>query len=79
MQMALVKGCPLCEEAHAETSGRATMDLPEFGRLFGISRGKVYELAARDALPVKVIRLGKREVLSRAEVHKMLHEGKADG
>ena len=68
--------CPLCREPH---SGRATMDIPEFGALFKLSRAKAYELAARDELPVRVIRLGRRRVLSRAEVHRLIHESKGEG
>ena len=49
------------------------MEVPEFAETMGISRGKAYELAARDELPVRVIRLGKRILISRAEVHDLIH------
>ena len=71
-----VKDCPLCQD-HERESKRATMDMAEFQELTGLSRGKVYELAALNALPVRVIKLGKRLMLSRAEVHSWLHAGKA--
>ncbi len=66
-----INNCPLCQESE---STMATMNIPEFAKVIGISRGKAYELAACDELPVRVIRLGKRVVLSRAEVHRLLHD-----
>jgi predicted DNA-binding transcriptional regulator AlpA len=47
---------------------RLTMTLPEFAQATGISRGLAYDLARRDKLPVPVIRLGRRMVLSRRAV-----------
>lgn len=52
---------------------RATMDLPELGKVLGIARGTVYELASRQALPIQVLRLGRRLVVSRAEVEELLN------
>lgn len=49
-----------------------TLSIPEAAKVFGISRGLAYDLARRDALPVKVIRLGKRMVLSRKAVEALL-------
>lgn len=49
-----------------------TMTISEFARAFSISRGLAYDLARRDALPVKVIKLGRRMVLSRKAVEGLL-------
>ena len=52
-----------------------TMTIPEVARVLGISRGLAYELAKRDELPVKVIRLGgKRMVVSRKALECLLSE-----
>ena len=53
------------------------MGIPEFARVMGISRGTAYSLARRDELPIKVIKLGRRLVLSRRAVLALLEgEGK---
>lgn len=49
-----------------------TMTIPEVARALGISRGLAYDLARRDALPIPVIRLGRRMVLSRKAVELLL-------
>lgn len=50
-----------------------TMTIPEVARALGISRGLAYELAKRDELPVKVLRLGeKRMVVSRRALEDLL-------
>jgi excisionase family DNA binding protein len=51
---------------------RLTMTLPEFAKATGCSRGLIYDLARRDKLPVPVIRLGRRMVLSRKAVLALL-------
>ena len=51
---------------------RLTMNLSEFAKATGCSRGLIYNLARRDRLPVKVIRLGRRMVLSRKAVEVLL-------
>ncbi len=56
-----------------------TMSIPEVARVLGISRGLAYELARRDALPVPVIKLGRRMVLSRKAVEALLKAGKQGG
>ena len=48
------------------------MTIPEFARACSISRGLAYDLARRDKLPVPVIKLGKRMVLSRKAVEALL-------
>jgi len=49
-----------------------TMTIPEVAKALGISRGLAYDLARRDKLPVPVIRLGRRMVLSRKAVEALL-------
>lgn len=55
------------------SSESLTMTIPEVARVLGISRGLAYELARRDELPVKVLRLGeKRMVVSRRALEDLL-------
>ncbi len=59
--------------------GRLTMSLREFSEVSGLSRNTVYSLAARGELGVPVLRLGKRLLLSRRAVLRMLDsEGAAE-
>jgi len=51
---------------------KLTITIPEFAKVFSISRGLAYDLARRNELPVPVIRLGKRMVLSRKAVEGLL-------
>jgi predicted DNA-binding transcriptional regulator AlpA len=52
---------------------RATMSLPELSRVSGIPRSTIYDLARRDALPTgKVIRFGRRIVVPRVQVERLL-------
>ena len=54
-----------------------TMTIPEVARALGISRGLAYELAKRDELPVKVLRLGeKRMVVPRLALEELLSSDK---
>ena len=53
------------------------MSIPEFARACSISRGLAYDLARRDKLPVPVIKLGRRLVLSRRAVEALLGNGGA--
>jgi excisionase family DNA binding protein len=48
------------------------MSITELASVLGISRSHCFALAARDALPVPVIRLGRRMVVSRAAVEQVL-------
>jgi excisionase family DNA binding protein len=48
------------------------MTIPEVAKALGISRGLAYDLARRDKLPVRVIKLGRRMVLSRRAVEALL-------
>ena len=56
---------------------KLTVSIPEFARLAGISKNQAYMLAANDALGVPVIRLGRRMVLPRKQVLRLL-EGEVD-
>jgi predicted DNA-binding transcriptional regulator AlpA len=50
-----------------------TMTIPEVAKVLGLSRGLAYDLARRDALPIKVIRLGdKRMVVAKRSVDELL-------
>ncbi len=51
---------------------RLTLSIPEAAKVLGISRGLAYDLARRDKLPVRVIRPGRRMVLSRKAVLALL-------
>lgn len=55
-----------------QDSERLTMTIPEFAQATGISKNLAYDLARRDSLPVPVIHLGKRLVLSRQAVERLL-------
>ena len=50
---------------------RLTMTIPEFAKTCSISRGLAYDLARRNALPVPVIKLGRRMILSRKAVESL--------
>lgn len=58
---------------------RLTLSIPEAAKILGISRGLAYDLARRDKLPVKVIKLGRRLVLSRRAVETLLEAGNKTG
>ncbi len=51
---------------------RATATIEEVAVSFGIARSTAYELAKSDRLPVPVIRLGRRMVVSRAALDRVL-------
>jgi len=53
--------------------------VPEVARMLGVSRNLAYDLAKRDALPVPVIKLGRRMVLSRKAVEALLEAGDKAG
>lgn len=54
-------------------SNNLTMTIPEVAKTLGISRGLAYDLARRDELPVRVLRLGpKRMVVSRRALEDLL-------
>lgn len=49
------------------------LDAKEMQRILGVGRSTFYSLARRDALPVPVIRVGKRMVFSRRAVEDLLN------
>lgn len=49
-----------------------TMGLEEFARVIGISKNSAYTAARLDRLPVPVIRIGRRIVVSRGAVEELL-------
>lgn len=59
---------------------KLTVTIPEFAEMARISKNQAYMLAANDKLGVPVIRLGKRMLLSRQAVLRLLNnEGNGDG
>ena len=55
---------------------RQTVNMPTAFKMLGISRPVGYELAKRDALPVPVIRLGNRMVVSKRALDAVLNATK---
>jgi predicted DNA-binding transcriptional regulator AlpA len=56
-----------------QSDDKLTMSIPEFAAAMGVSKATAYDLAKRDALPVKVLRIGeKRMVVSRKAVLALL-------
>ena len=51
---------------------KATLTIEEVAARLGIARSTAFALAKRDALPVPVIRLGRRLVVSREQVARLL-------
>jgi len=56
-----------------------TLGISSVAKALGISRGLAYQLARRDELPVKVIKLGKRMVVSRQAIERLLQEDTQKG
>jgi predicted DNA-binding transcriptional regulator AlpA len=62
-----------------QTNDKLTCSIKEFAALSGISAATAYDLAKRNKLPVKVLRIGeKRMFLSRREVYDYLNGQKKD-
>ncbi len=55
---------------------RRTVSIPEFAREMGISLPFAYDHARRDRLPVPVIRIGRRMVISRDAMEELLAQRK---
>lgn len=55
-----------------EQTKRPTATIEEVADVFGIARSTAYMLAKENRLPVPVIRLGRRMVVSRAAVERLL-------
>lgn len=51
---------------------RATATIEEVAATLGIARSTAYELAKSDRLPIPVIRLGRRMVVARAALDRLL-------
>jgi predicted DNA-binding transcriptional regulator AlpA len=51
---------------------RRTYRIEEVAKLLGIGRNKAYEAAQRDDCPFPVIRIGKRLVVPRVAINRML-------
>lgn len=56
-------------QAHA----RQTLNIEDVAIVLGINRSTAYELARRNELPIPVIRLGRRMVVSRRAVEELLN------
>ena len=57
-----------------QSNARLTMSIPEFAAAMGVSAATAYDLAKRNKLPVKVLRIGeKRMFVSRREVYDYLN------
>jgi excisionase family DNA binding protein len=65
-------------ENTAEQVKTRTVTVTEAARTYGISRGQAYELARRGELP-GVVRLGRRYVVSRAVMERVLNGEPATG
>lgn len=57
---------------------RETLNIETAGKMLGISRAVAYDLARRDKLPVPVIRLGRRMVVSKRALEELLSARKDD-
>jgi len=51
---------------------KATIGIEDFARLIGISKNSAYAAAKDDRLPVPVLRIGRRMLISRAAVEDLL-------
>ena len=56
---------------------RRTLTIPEVAAVLGLARSTAYELAATDRLPVPTIRAGRRLLVSRAALERLLSDGTA--
>lgn len=51
---------------------RETMNIEQFAKVLGVSRAKAYSLARNDQLPIPVIKIGNRKVVSIRAVEALL-------
>ncbi len=56
---------------------RRTLTIPEVAAALGLARSTAYELAAADRLPVPTIRAGRRLLVSRAALDRLIDGGVA--
>jgi len=66
---------PMTHEELAELP--STVDLATAARAFGIGRTLAYDLAKRGEFPVRVLRLGNRYRVTRADLLRVLGESEA--
>lgn len=64
--------------AQVQDVSRETLNIETVGKMLGISRPVAYELARRDQLPVPVIKLGRRMVVSKRALEAVLSAEKPD-
>jgi len=64
------RDCLMCG---VQPKDKGTINVPDAGVILGICRNVAYELANRGEFPIRVIRLGRRKVVSRAELHQLIH------
>lgn len=58
---------------------RQTMNIEAVAKVLGISRARAYQLARNDELPVPVIRVGNRMIVSIRAVEDLLDRKRGDG
>ena len=63
---------------NAASAEPRTMSIPEFAAVFGLDRSSAYELARDDRLPVPTIRVGRRLLVSRDTVERVLAMGRRE-
>ena len=64
---------------HSQHSDRQTMTIEEVAGVLGIDRSTAYALASAGQLPVPVIRLGRRMVVGRAALARVLERTATEG
>lgn len=62
----------MADDLQDRGTSTAVVDVPTAGRLFGLSRDTSYRLVARGQFPVPVIRAGRKIVVSRAALARVL-------
>lgn len=55
-----------------QSKSAATMSVPEAGAELGLGRGTSYELARQGEFPVRVLKIGSRYRISRADLDRYL-------
>jgi excisionase family DNA binding protein len=65
--------------SRSSSTERLTFTIEETAARLGIDRGTAYRLARQDRLPAPVIRLGKRMVIGRAALERVLAGESKDG
>lgn len=68
----LERGAEEVRDAIDRKIERRTLDIPELAQVLGIGLRQAYEAARRDQLPVPVIRIGRRMVVSAEAVEQLL-------